>query len=286
MNARTSNGITFQGGTSTGRGVRDYCEITDALPELFVTVGVGARQRAERRVRRHRAVADDVPQLGDLHDSEDRRARSAGSIQVDAEHAAVDDQHVRRDQRHVGGRQLQRHERHPPAVVTGTAAGDRPGVPDRRSDPARRGLRGSHQLGGHARREGPSRSAATGPNVGFDFYNLFNANTGTAFNQVYDVASNGAELAAADDGAQSRASRGSTSRSTSRTRVQARRSGAASAAPRRRPVVVGGFQPPSRRQPVVVGGFSRPRRQPVVVGGFSRPRVAAHTERVLAGALK
>jgi hypothetical protein len=29
-------------------------------------------------------------------------------------------------------------------------------------------------------------------NVGFDFYNLFNANTGTAFNQVYDVTSNGA----------------------------------------------------------------------------------------------
>ena len=39
VNARTSNGITFQGGTSTGRGVRDYCEITNALPELFVTVG-------------------------------------------------------------------------------------------------------------------------------------------------------------------------------------------------------------------------------------------------------
>jgi hypothetical protein len=29
-------------------------------------------------------------------------------------------------------------------------------------------------------------------NVAFDFYNLFNANTGTAFNQVYDVATNGA----------------------------------------------------------------------------------------------
>ena len=40
-------------------------------------------------------------------------------------------------------------------------------------------------------------------NVGFDFYNLFNANTGTAFNQVYDVVSNGAELAAADLRAQS-----------------------------------------------------------------------------------
>ena len=39
VNARTRNGITFQGGTSTGRGVRDYCQMTDALPELFVTVG-------------------------------------------------------------------------------------------------------------------------------------------------------------------------------------------------------------------------------------------------------
>jgi hypothetical protein len=39
VNARTSNGIAFQGGTSTGRGVRDYCQMTDALPELFVTVG-------------------------------------------------------------------------------------------------------------------------------------------------------------------------------------------------------------------------------------------------------
>ena len=28
--------------------------------------------------------------------------------------------------------------------------------------------------------------------MGFDFYNLLNANTGTAFNQVYDVSSNGA----------------------------------------------------------------------------------------------
>ena len=29
-------------------------------------------------------------------------------------------------------------------------------------------------------------------NVGFDFYNLFNANTGTAFNQVFDPQTNGA----------------------------------------------------------------------------------------------
>ena len=63
VNARTSNGITFQGGTSTGRGVRDYCNITNALPELFVTAGVGAGECAERGVRGDRAVADDVSQL-------------------------------------------------------------------------------------------------------------------------------------------------------------------------------------------------------------------------------
>src|SRR5215510_2354108 len=37
VNARTSNGITLQGGTSTGRGVRDYCAVTDKVPEIFVT---------------------------------------------------------------------------------------------------------------------------------------------------------------------------------------------------------------------------------------------------------
>jgi hypothetical protein len=34
-NVRLSNGLTFQGGTSTGRGVRDFCEVAEKLPELF-----------------------------------------------------------------------------------------------------------------------------------------------------------------------------------------------------------------------------------------------------------
>jgi hypothetical protein len=33
INARMRNGLTFQGGTNTGRGVRDQCEILAALPE-------------------------------------------------------------------------------------------------------------------------------------------------------------------------------------------------------------------------------------------------------------
>ena len=41
VNARMSNGLVVQGGTSTGRGVRDFCDILDDLPELYVTGGSG-----------------------------------------------------------------------------------------------------------------------------------------------------------------------------------------------------------------------------------------------------
>lgn len=45
INARLRNGLVFQGGTSTGRGVRDNCEVVAKLPELLL-VG-GAWQRPE-----------------------------------------------------------------------------------------------------------------------------------------------------------------------------------------------------------------------------------------------
>jgi hypothetical protein len=44
VNARLVNGLVVQGGTSTGRGVRDNCEITAKVPEvLFVGLGPTAR---------------------------------------------------------------------------------------------------------------------------------------------------------------------------------------------------------------------------------------------------
>jgi hypothetical protein len=39
VNARLRNGLTIQGGTSTGRGVRDNCEVTAKLPELLLVAG-------------------------------------------------------------------------------------------------------------------------------------------------------------------------------------------------------------------------------------------------------
>jgi hypothetical protein len=40
VNARLRNGLLLQGGTSTGRGVRDSCEIAAKLPETLVELGV------------------------------------------------------------------------------------------------------------------------------------------------------------------------------------------------------------------------------------------------------
>jgi hypothetical protein len=40
VNARLKNGLVVQGGTSTGRGVRDQCEITAKVPELLLVAGV------------------------------------------------------------------------------------------------------------------------------------------------------------------------------------------------------------------------------------------------------
>jgi Carboxypeptidase regulatory-like domain len=42
-NVRLRNGLTFQGGTSTGRGVRNYCDVAAKLPEMFDPV-LGTRQ--------------------------------------------------------------------------------------------------------------------------------------------------------------------------------------------------------------------------------------------------
>jgi carboxypeptidase family protein len=44
FNTRMKNGLMFQGGTSTGRGVWDYCAVAAQLPEIFNTAVIGARQ--------------------------------------------------------------------------------------------------------------------------------------------------------------------------------------------------------------------------------------------------
>jgi hypothetical protein len=44
VNARLANGLTFQGGTSTGRGVRDTCDTSKNLPETILGTGTATSQ--------------------------------------------------------------------------------------------------------------------------------------------------------------------------------------------------------------------------------------------------
>jgi hypothetical protein len=41
LNLRTQNGVTFQGGTSTGQNVADNCAVRASLPELNTNIGAG-----------------------------------------------------------------------------------------------------------------------------------------------------------------------------------------------------------------------------------------------------
>jgi hypothetical protein len=56
-NARLRNGLMFQGGTSTGRGVRDYCEVAAKLPEMFDPVFGTRNQPASCHVTEQWATA-------------------------------------------------------------------------------------------------------------------------------------------------------------------------------------------------------------------------------------
>jgi hypothetical protein len=188
VNARTRNGITFQGGTSTGRGVRDYCAVMQKLPETYVTPlsvlaneQVGACAVTEPWLTTVRGlVSYTVPKIDVLLSSS---FRSTPNVQPSTVNTYVA----------TNGLSVSANENVTNAVLTaqGSTLG-RPLVsglafqtvdltlpgqvyPDRVSS---LDLRAAKVL-----KFGRIRA-----NVGFDFYNLFNSNTGTAFNQVFDPA--------------------------------------------------------------------------------------------------
>jgi hypothetical protein len=57
VTARLATGLTVQGGTSTGRGVRNTCEITAALPELLGTARVDSCDVTEKWTTTFRGLA-------------------------------------------------------------------------------------------------------------------------------------------------------------------------------------------------------------------------------------
>jgi hypothetical protein len=190
VNARTRNGIAFQGGTSTGRGVRDYCAVTAKLPELYTTVGavlanqqVGACAVTEPWLTTYRSsVTYTIPKVDVLVSGS---IRSTPNVQPSTINTFVATNGTSTSANYnLTSAILQQSSLRralAPGLAFQTVDLTLPGevYPDRVNS---LDIRVNKIL----------RFGRVKTNIGFDFYNLFNANTGTAFNQVYDVASNGA----------------------------------------------------------------------------------------------
>jgi len=190
INARTRNGISFQGGTSTGRGVRDYCAVAQKLPELYTTVGavlanqqVGACAVTEPWLTTYRSsVTYVVPKIDVLLAGS---IRSTPNTQPSTINTFVA----------TNGASVSANYNATSAILQGSnlARPLAPGLAFQTVDLTLPGQVYPERVNSlDLRLAKVIRFKRYRANVGFDFYNLFNANTGTAFNQVYDVASNGA----------------------------------------------------------------------------------------------
>jgi hypothetical protein len=190
INARTRNGITFQGGTSTGRGVRDYCAVAQKLPELYTTPGavlanqqVDACAVTEPFLTSYRAsVTYVVPKIDVLVSGS---MRSTPNTQPSTINTFVA----------TNGASVSANYNLTSAILQTSSLGRAlaPGLAFQTVDLTLPGQVYPDRVNSlDMRLAKVIRFNRYRVNVGFDFYNLFNSNTGTAFQQVFDVATNGA----------------------------------------------------------------------------------------------
>jgi hypothetical protein len=194
LNARLRNGLTLQGGTSTGRGVRDYCQVVEKLPEVYLVPAVPATSFLSQQQVGACAVTEPwlwglrglvsftIPKIDVLVSSS---FRSNENVQPSTINIYVATNGLSQSANYnVTSAILQQSTLGRP-LATGlafqtvdlTLPGDV--YPDRINS---LDLRLAKIL----------RFGRTRTNVGIDFYNLFNSNTGTAYNQVFDVQTAGA----------------------------------------------------------------------------------------------
>ena len=182
VNARLAGGLTIQGGTTTGAGVRDNCAVIAKLPELLTVVGV-AQQTTSCAVNEpflttlRGLVAYTIPKV-DV--SVSSSFRSQANIQPDAGGVAVA----------TNGASLNANTNVPAANVPGGLAF---GSPFQSVNLVLPGQQYGERINGIDLRFGKIiRLGRTRTNIALDLYNLLNKNTGTAYQQGYDFASNGA----------------------------------------------------------------------------------------------
>src|SRR6266853_2958451 len=188
VNARTNNGVTIQGGTSTGRGVRDYCAVMQKLPETYVTAGsvlanqqVAACAATEPWLTTVRGlVSYTVPKIDVLVSSS---FRSTPNVQPSTVNTFVA----------TNGLSTSANENVTTAVLTAQGStlgrGLVAGLPFQAVDLTLPGQVYPDRVNSlDLRAAKVLRFGRTRTTVGFDFYNLFNSDRGTAFNQVFDPA--------------------------------------------------------------------------------------------------
>jgi hypothetical protein len=197
LNARLHNGVTIQGGTSTGRGVRDYCAVMQKLPETYVTPGsvlaneqVAACAVTEPWLTTIRGlVSYTLPKIDVLLSSS---FRSTPNVQPSTVNTFVA----------TNGLSVSANENVTTAVLAAQGStlgrGLVAGLPFQTVDLTLPGQVYPDRVNSlDLRLAKVVRFNRYRVNVGFDFYNLFNSDTGTAFNQTFDPATATASAGAA-----------------------------------------------------------------------------------------
>lgn len=184
--ARVSNRLFLQIGTSTGRGVRDYCAVADKLPELYTTPGqiltnqqVSDCAVSEDWLTSVRGLASyTVPKIDVLVSTS---LRSQPGVAPSTISVASNGSSLAANYNVSSGILQQQTGR---SLV--------PGLPFQTVNLVPQGHTFPDQLNSVDLRLGKIlKFGHTRTNVAIDLYNLFNSNTGTAYNQTYDPVTNG-----------------------------------------------------------------------------------------------
>jgi hypothetical protein len=187
VSARLSNRLFVQLGSSGGRGVRDFCAVAQKLPELYTTAGsILANQQvascaiSEDWLTSIRGLASyTVPKVDVLVSGSFRStpgvAPAGGTVASNGNSLSAN--------YNVSSTILQQQIRRP---LT-------PGLAQQTVNLLVQGHDFPDRLNSLDIRFGKNlRFSPTRANVAIDLYNLFNSNTGTAYNQTYDPVTNGA----------------------------------------------------------------------------------------------
>jgi hypothetical protein len=179
--ARLANGVTVQGGTSTGRGVRNNCAVTKALPELLGTARVDSCDVTEKWSTSFKGLASyTFPKVDVLISASMRSLEVAGGAGVATTGLSLAANYVVPNT--IIAQSLGRLPANQLATGTTTLNLLNPGVLYALERTNLVDMRFAKIF----------RFAGRRLDIGVDLYNLFNSNVITSYQQTYEQRTNGA----------------------------------------------------------------------------------------------